>query len=118
MALRVKGVVVDTDAFEITCRDSHGTRFIALTGELDLPNFASLLTPLEGWEAFDRVVVDTTDLRFLDSSGLSTLIAARRTMGPERFRLIPGTATLRLLKLTSTEDLLGTDGDPTGPAAP
>lgn len=108
---------MEADPLEITRRDANGTRIIALAGELDLSNFASLLKALEGWGEFDRVVVDTTRLRFLDSSGLSTLIAAHRTMGPDRFRLIPGAATTRLLKITATEDLLGTGDDPPAPAS-
>ena len=98
---------MEADTLAITCRDDHGTRFIALAGELDLSNFASLLKALEGWEEFDEVTIDTTELRFIDSSGLSTLIAAHRTMGWDRFRLIPGGATARLLKITATEYLLG-----------
>lgn len=101
---------METDGLEIICREDKRTRFIALSGELDLSNFASLLKALEGWEEFDVVVVDTTELRFLDSSGLSTLIAAHRTMGPDRFRLIPGAATSRLLELPATDGLPGTAG--------
>jgi anti-sigma B factor antagonist len=102
---------VDTNSLDINRRDAGDTRFIELAGELDLSNFALLLKALEGWENFDRVVVDTTELRFLDSSGLSALIATHRTLGAERFRLIQGAATAKLLKLTSTADLLGAVDD-------
>jgi anti-anti-sigma regulatory factor len=86
----------------------HGHGSLAPTRrQLDLSNFEEVMRLFEGWEEFDLVLVDTTEVTFLDSSGFSALPAARRTLGSDRFRLIPGPATLRLLDLTSTADLFG-----------
>jgi anti-anti-sigma factor len=97
----------EVNELEITWQDRDTVRSPKLAGELDLSNFAEVMRLFEGWEEFDLVLVDTTEVTFLDSSGFSALLAARRTLGSDRFRLIPGPATLRLLDLTSTADLFG-----------
>jgi anti-sigma B factor antagonist len=53
---------------------------VTLVGELDLatgPVLADTVTDLVGRGQVDAVVVDVSELRFLDSSGLRTLLQAR-----------------------------------------
>lgn len=81
---------------------------VKLSGELDLAGSTALRDALEGFEEGRRVVVDTTDLRFIDSSGLAVLIATRRRLG-NGLVLIPGRATDRLLDLSGSRSVFGLD---------
>jgi anti-sigma B factor antagonist len=57
-----------------------GVRLIALTGELDLASAPKLERELEAALATANgpIVVDLSDLQFMDSTGLRTLIAGQR----------------------------------------
>lgn len=84
-----------------------GGRVFRLIGELDLSSAARLLEVLLRSREAVRVVVDTTALEFIDSSGLDALLSARQELGEDRFALIPGRFTERLLEVTNTRDLFG-----------
>lgn len=81
------------------------TRFMFF-GELDLAHrdeaSRALLTDHDG----RKVVVDTTELDFIDSTGLGILMEARNRFGPDGFTLIPGDATLKVLEVTGTKQHL------------
>lgn len=53
------------------------------------------------------MVLDTSDVSFVDSTGLGTIIRASQMVGEDRFRLVPGKATERLLDLTGTREHFG-----------
>lgn len=84
---------------------------LVLHGELDLARrheVLDVLASLEVGEELPTVVVDTADLHFIDSVGLGLLVEARNRFGPERFVLVPGDATIRVLEAAGIKShLLG-----------
>ena len=82
------------EAFSVLT-EQHGDAWVVIpTGELDLATAPALEDALQG--AFDggsgRVVLDLRELEFIDSSGLRTLLTARRRADDARarFSLIAG----------------------------
>jgi anti-sigma B factor antagonist len=63
-----------------------GVRVIALFGELDLASAPRLEREFEAALADDDgpIIVDLSDLQFMDSTGLRTLIAGQRSAGDQR----------------------------------
>jgi anti-sigma B factor antagonist len=83
---------------------------VALSGELDLATANAVKSVLMAAEETEisRIVIDLSDLSFVDSSGLSVLLRAKaRSDG--RLHFIPPRhdAVIRLLALTQTDELLG-----------
>ena len=69
------------EAFSVRMEDHAGTAVVVPTGELDLATAPALEAALG--RAFEsvgpgRVVLDLRELEFIDSSGLRTLLTARR----------------------------------------
>ena len=68
------------EAFTVRTEDHSGTAVVVPTGELDLATAPALEAALD--RAFastvPRVVLDLRELEFIDSSGLRTLLTARR----------------------------------------
>ena len=64
----------------IACSTQDGTHVVALGGELDLRAVGELETALAqaGQEA--RICLDLTELQFIDSSGLATIIRTHQAM--------------------------------------
>lgn len=95
--------------FSIERIDRNGERHLKLIGELDIETARDLRAALSDAQAEQAVVVvDTTAVTFMDSTGLATLIATRQRMG-DRFTLIPGPTTQRLLQISGTLGLFGLD---------
>lgn len=98
--------------FSIERRHINGFLRLKLSGELDLVASDALrrqLLPSEDDVAPDEmkgIIVDTTDLTFIDSAGLRVLVAARQRLG-DRFILIPGQTTKRILQVTGTARFFG-----------
>jgi anti-anti-sigma factor len=87
--------------FEIT-PDGHG--FI-VSGELDLANVASFAVAFrEALPAGGPVTVDMRPLRFMDSSGIQTIIAAAR-LAPDACIILHGVhdEVQRVLELTGID---------------
>lgn len=63
-----------------------------------MSNVDQVEAALDGFTHGKRVVVDTTDLSFIDSSGLRVLVNARSEIG-ERFELVAGPVTDRLIDI-------------------
>lgn len=60
---------------------ADGSRVIALSGELDMPGIALLGPALaESLGPRARVVLDCTDLTWIDSSGLGTILGAQQAL--------------------------------------
>lgn len=86
-----------------------GRRRLNLRGELDLNTTPAVRAALSKVQTEgEAIVVDTTGVTFIDSTGLATLVATRQRMG-DGFILIPGQATRRLLELSGALDLFGLD---------
>ena len=99
-------------AFEVrTVRDGGSWR-LALSGELDLASADQLEDAIRQAEKGGglRIVVDLSDLRFMDSTGLSVLLRAhaRSREDGQRLSFTPSRheAITRLLDLTQTNEIL------------
>ncbi|HEX2154867.1 MAG TPA: STAS domain-containing protein [Acidimicrobiia bacterium] len=77
-----------------------------MSGELGLSSVDRLQSVILNHLDGAVLVIDTTDLAFLDSTGLGILVSVGKQLGPDRFQLIPGDATLRILELSGTKDYL------------
>jgi anti-sigma B factor antagonist len=93
-------------------RDTDGVHVLALVGDLDLtaaPYLASRLDAARS-DGVRRILVDLSDLRFCDSSGLRALVGAARELRIAGGRLTvacPGAGPVaRLLDLTGTREAL------------
>jgi anti-anti-sigma factor len=74
--------------FSFTARDLPGVHIVALHGELDIVSAYSLALALVA-VAGSTVVVDLSDLTFMDSSGVSALVMARnRILADGRGQLV------------------------------
>ena len=93
-----------------TTRDAEGCR-ISLRGELDLANAATadaqLRNALEAGDAL--VIVDMSELEFIDSTGIALLVAALAPNGSTtELRFVPSNspAVTRVLELTGLAERL------------
>jgi anti-anti-sigma factor len=93
-----------------TARDGDGV-VISLSGELDLATADDLGRLIRDVEESDisRIVIDLSELSFVDSSGLQALLHAR-SRGDGRISFLPSKheAVTRVLALTQTDELLDT----------
>ena len=105
--------IAPMDRFAVSVGDSGQGRYVVtVRGELDLATSDRLWIELEPLLAPQTVVVlDGTEISFLDSSGLRVLLQAnnRATTGGAEFRLVaPQQAVQRVLDLAGTGDHLQT----------
>jgi anti-sigma B factor antagonist len=87
---------------------------LRLDGELDIataPQLAAAVAGvLDATPPPERVVIDAEQLMFVDASGLSPLLEARRRLGPGGLRLRNvRPPVLRVLRLLDLADALGLD---------
>jgi len=64
----------------VTCSEEDGAHVVALSGELDLRAAADLEAALAQGAAAGRTCLDLTELQFIDSTGLATIIRAHQAM--------------------------------------
>ena len=106
--------------------ERDGELCIELSGELDIASAAEVearLLQLQSGDAPERLVIDLSEVQFLDSTGLSLLINAdRRARGEgRRLTVISGTgAPRRILEISGLHGLIDIvetlDADATRPA--
>jgi anti-anti-sigma factor len=89
----------------------RGVPVVAAPEEIDITNAETLRSALLAAAAngHDTLVVDMTQTRFCDSSGLHTLIAAHKRAeaeGREVLLVIPGPAVLRVFALTAMDRVI------------
>jgi anti-sigma B factor antagonist len=102
------------------------SRIVAVLGELDMANTATLSVELQRAEDEDpaTVTVDMTELEFIDSTGIAVLVAAHRRLnrgGKERLRLVRSRSTgvQRVMAVTGLDRALPfVAADPGPPAQP
>jgi anti-anti-sigma factor len=86
-------------------------RVLQVAGEIDLATAPALAQALADAETESRLVLDLTDVEFLDSAGLHVLLAAARDRAAagHRFGVISplGSAPRRLIDLTGVADAVG-----------
>ncbi|MBR8740550.1 STAS domain-containing protein [Nocardiopsis sp. MG754419] len=84
-------------------------RVLALDGEIDMATearFQDAVTEALTTQPFGRVVLDCTELRFIDSSGLRVLIRAHKFAKEQRALLVIASApprVLQTLRITSLD---------------
>ena len=91
--------------------DADGKRVLRVVGDLDLstcPSFKAMLAAATA-DYDDEMIVDLTDVGFMDSSGLHALMATMKDMtakgGSLRVRN-PGDSVYRLLEISGMLDYL------------
>jgi anti-anti-sigma factor len=110
MARMVNGVVPERPEFEVTVSAGEGVRVVAVSGELDIDamvEFGAALTTATGVGA--TTVVDLRGLTFIDSSGVSGLLAAARHAQEAGRRLVcvPGPPSIqRIFQMTGIDTVL------------
>jgi|SRR5947209_17029527 len=95
-------------AFHIDVADAGDrTSVVSVRGELDLASAPQLKWTLVDLAAAgrDRLVIDLTQLDFIDSTALGVLVSARRSAGPEAAMAIASTrpVVLHILEVTGLD---------------
>jgi anti-sigma B factor antagonist len=89
---------------DLSSRECEGQAVVALRGELDFAEAASVAAALAAVAARERaIVVDLAGLEFIDSSGVAALALARkqaRLAGGELLLAAPQQQVLRVLAIT------------------
>jgi anti-sigma B factor antagonist len=91
--------------FEVSIVDIGDVHVVSLRGELDIATSADLperLVQIAG----STVVVDLTDLSFMDSSGLSALMVARKRIGVDGNSLVLSRPQPRVLQVLEAAGLV------------
>ncbi len=106
--------------FQVRVQKMDGETVVIASGELDLATTGELrscLTELRGGGGPIRL--DMTDVEFMDSSGLHTLIRATEDFAADgsRFMIVPSEPVRRVLELVDLEDRLPIERN-TGPSGP
>ena len=105
----VNGVLPERPEFEVTVTSEDGVSVVAVSGELDLNTIAELRTALADSHGDATTVVDLRGLTFIDSSGVSGVMAAARRARDAGSRLVcvPGPAPIqRIFELTGVDTVL------------
>jgi anti-sigma B factor antagonist len=90
---------------------STGAPVIAIRGEVDLSNAASVQSEIDeilGGDV-DRVVLDLDALTFIDSSGIAVLVRLHNRVGSVQVRN-PTAVVRRIIKVTGLDEVLGLGG--------
>lgn len=87
---------------------STGAPVIAIRGEVDLSNAASLQSEIDEILGGDsnRVVLDLASLTFIDSSGIAVLVRLLNRVGSVQVRN-PTAVVRRIIKVTGLEEPFG-----------
>ena len=99
-------------AIEITSSIIDGIRVIQVIGEVDMATASDLTAVVESvMNGPRRVVVDLSEVAFLDSSGLAALVHAQRNLAKREidFRVVspPGRNVRHIFDLTKLAETLG-----------
>jgi anti-sigma B factor antagonist len=108
----------NSELFSATPVELNGTSVVQLRGELDLeaaPVMAAVLAALTEEDGPAEVVLDLSELTFLDSSGISVLITGQRNMNGQGRRFTVRSARPNIRKVLTisglTEFLNASDGE-------
>jgi anti-anti-sigma factor len=98
-----------TDSFATDVRRLDGTVEIAIRGDVDLASAPRLWATLERTVSTgDRLVLDVSNVEFMDSSGLGVLVRAHRLVGGGEGLVIrrPTRQALRLFEAAGLDSML------------
>lgn len=97
--------------FEVRIEEDGEVVTLSFCGELDLANAGPTKEALERAlkDGASRVVVDLTELTFIDSTGIALFVLAKREDGDGRLRFLPSNAVAvrRVLAVTGVDERLG-----------
>lgn len=101
---------------DINVRDDEGWRIIEVQGEVDLNSSPELRAAImKEVEANRKVGVDLSGARYMDSSGVATLVEGFKTAAKNGFALIrPSNAVMRVLQLSRLDTLFDIRDNPSG----
>jgi anti-sigma B factor antagonist len=103
------GVLPQRPEFVVTVSTEDGVRVVAVSGELDLDTMGELNEALAVGNGFATTVVDLRGVTFVDSSGVSGILAAARRARDvgERMVCVPGPQQIqRVFQLTGVDTVL------------
>ncbi len=80
------------------------TPVLTLSGELDMSNVETFKSAVASLSA-DKVVLDMSALRFMDSAGIAALLQTRERIGAVVLRA-PSPAVRRVIEVTGLTDVL------------
>ena len=98
-----------TAAFETSVDCADGAVVVTVRGEVDMETAPVLWDAVEqAFSAGDRLVLDLSEMTFIDSSGLGVLIRAHQLLGPHEALVIrsPNPQASRLFETAGVEALL------------
>jgi len=78
--IRRMGSPLNIPQLTVACSQQDGVHVVALRGELDLRAVGELQAALAQGDEDGRICLDLTELEFIDSSGLATVIRAHQAM--------------------------------------
>ena len=111
------GLLPQRPEFELTVSSDDGVRVVAVRGELDLDTMSELNAALAADEGLAATVIDLRGLTFIDSSGVSGVLAAARRARDAGSRLacVPGQPQIqRVFELTGVDTVLEWGDGPNG----
>jgi anti-sigma B factor antagonist len=108
------------ESFDVQIESENGTVCVAVSGALDIAASDRV------WEAIeptlrgaDAITFDLSNVSFVDSTGLSTMIRAYKCLGQRKEAVIirrPGRAARRVIELSGFDQLVTIEGlDATAP---
>jgi anti-anti-sigma factor len=104
------GVLPQRPEFEVTVSTEDGVRVVAVSGELDLDTMGELNEALAADDGpVATTVIDLRGLTFIDSSGVSGVLAAARRARDAGGRLVcvPGQPSIRrVFELTGVDTVI------------
>jgi anti-anti-sigma factor len=91
----------------VTLASQEDVPVLVLSGELDMSNTDTVKAAIanSGAERAGRLVLDVSDLRFIDSAGIAVLLEAVERIGPVSLRA-PAPAVRRVIELTGLTEVL------------
>lgn len=95
--------------FQVEVDRADGAGVLKLHGELDLASSVLLTEELEKLSTVEFVIIDLSDVAFIDSSGIGVLVKAHQAAVEEgkRFALVNGTGQVaQMLELTGLAEQL------------
>ena len=109
-----------SDHFTVEVRADDGSLTLCLAGDLDLATAGTLQACLEQVDGAVRsVVLDLTDLTFLDSSGLNVFVHAHERLTAEARELVlanPRASVRRVLDVSGIDQLIPVTGGALDPS--
>jgi anti-sigma B factor antagonist len=108
----------DPQPFAVRSTSTGSTQLVEVVGEVDMTTASELSQAIERTpDGTDLVVIDLSDVSFLDSSGLNALVQGRRTLAERDVAMTvvvpPESAIRRVFEITHlTEPLTVIDARP------